>query len=80
MYEDEGTENASPRNNIVGKMLKVIEFNDPEWHEIVMEIVNIPWLEEKLHKAVNHYSNPKHMDMEKVNEINRRLKILGQIP
>ena len=69
-----------PRNNIIGKVLRVIPFNDPEWHEIVMEMVNIPWLEDKLHKAIKHYSNPKHSDMEKVNEINRRLQILGKIP
>lgn len=49
-----------PHNIILGKVLKVITFNDPERHEIV-----IPWLQAKLHKALAYYSNQKQLDTEK---------------
>lgn len=55
-----------PCNNILGKVLKVIAFNDSERQEKVMKILNIPWLQAKSYNALAYSSNQKQFDTEKI--------------
>ncbi|AIF83313.1 hypothetical protein NTE_01243 [Candidatus Nitrososphaera evergladensis SR1] len=75
--EDENKKQFTvPHDFIFGKILRVIEFEDKEWHELIGKLINEATLVAYLEKALAKYSGSKTPNKARVDEINRRLAIL----
>jgi hypothetical protein len=65
-----------PLGRIIGKVLKVIPFGEPDWHEMIMEMLNEQRLMANLKDAVKYYSKPERYNKTKLDELERRMKVL----
>ena len=61
---------------IIGKVLKVIPFGEPDWHEMIMEMINEQRLMVILNHALGFYGKQAKTDKTKLDELNRRIRVL----
>lgn len=60
------------RDQILGRLLKVINFNEPEWHDLIMEMVDKQWIIDTLKSAIDVFEgNTKYVE-----ELEKRLAVV----
>lgn len=74
--DEKKTQYTVPLGLILGKVLKVISFGEPDWHEMIMEMINEPRLIVILNRSKDFYSKPDRLDKRKLDELDRRIKVL----